>query len=146
MIPKTTNRSAGRALLAGFLRCVLAVSSRGFLLLPPSDHRDSTPIRSLTKRWRCQVRMFTARAIQPEDDQGDQGLRAHGQLGPMAKRHDVGRAERGRVREAQVEVIEEQWAPAWRRDCRVQLLGERQGGVARGRWTRAAGPPPSICQ
>jgi hypothetical protein len=35
---------------------------------------------------------------EPENDQRDQRLHSHGQLGPMAQRHDVGRAERGGVR------------------------------------------------
>ena len=35
---------------------------------------------------------------QPENDQRDQRLHAHGQLGPMPQRHDVGRAKRGGVR------------------------------------------------
>jgi hypothetical protein len=48
---------------------------------------------------------------QPEDDQRDQGLHAHGQLGSMPKRHHVGRAEGGGVRQAQVEEIEEQRLP-----------------------------------
>ena len=69
---------------------------------------------------------------EPENNQRDQCLHAHGQLGPMPQRHDVGRTERGRVCQAEVKVVKEQRPPAGGRErsgsCAPGTLG---GGILR---------------
>ena len=49
----------------------------------------------------------------------------------MGERHHVGRAESGRVREAEVQIIEEDRSPAGRRELGAHVLCERE--VDRGR-------------
>ena len=46
----------------------------------------------------------------------------------MLERHDVGRAERGGVGEAQIEVVEELGSPSRWSHSGVQLFGKRQIG------------------
>ena len=66
-----------------------------------------------------------------EDGKRDHRLDCHGDLGPGHQWHGVGWAERKRVGEAQVQVVDEPGPPAGRRQVGVQLLRERQVRVAR---------------
>jgi choline dehydrogenase-like flavoprotein len=66
---------------------------------------------------------------QPEQRERDCRLQDHRVLGPERQGHHVGRAERGRVREAEVEVVEEHRPPARRGELGAQLL--REGEVDR---------------
>ncbi len=59
------------------------------------------------------------------------GLYRHRDLGPRHERHHVGRAESGRIREAQVQVVHEPGSPARRRDPGVHVLGEGEVDVGR---------------
>ena len=84
---------------------------------------------------------LTARAItRPRIPRETDGLHGHRDLCPRHERHHVGGAERGRVGEAEVEVVEEPRLPAGRADPRVQLL--RKGEVrVHGRAVAHAEPP-----
>ena len=75
---------------------------------------------SSIKPWRA------AGDHQPQDEQGTKRLDRHGQLGPPGERHHIGRAERGGVGEAEVQVVGELGTPAGRGHDRVELLGEGQ--------------------
>ncbi|HEY7101840.1 MAG TPA: DUF389 domain-containing protein, partial [Mycobacteriales bacterium] len=66
---------------------------------------------------------------QAEHGDRDHRLDGHGDLGPRDQRHDVGRAERSRRGQRQVEVVEELGAPAGRGDLRGELLGECEVGM-----------------
>jgi len=63
---------------------------------------------------------------QPKDGERADRLDGHGQLAPAGERHHVRRAERGGVREAEVEVVGELRTPARRGNDRVEVLGKRQ--------------------
>ncbi len=65
---------------------------------------------------------------QSQNHEGADGLHSHNQFGPAGQRHHIGRAERGGVGEAEVEVVEEFRAPARRAYLRVELLGEGEVG------------------
>ena len=58
--------------------------------------------------------------------EGNERLHPHRDLGPRHQRHHVGRAERRRVREAQVQVVDESGRQPGSRDRRVQLLRKRE--------------------
>ena len=78
------------------------------------------------------MKTFTARAMtSPRDAERDERLNRHRDLRPGRERHDVGRAEGGRVGDAQVEVVDKPGSPVGRRDPRIQLLREREVGVGR---------------
>jgi hypothetical protein len=59
---------------------------------------------------------------------------------PAAERQRVGRAERGRVRERDVEVVEEERPPAGLDEHRLGLLGEEEVALGRGRGGAAERP------
>jgi hypothetical protein len=61
---------------------------------------------------------------QSQDHEGAERLHSHDQFAPAGKRHHIGRAERGGVGKADVEVVEESRAPTRRSYRRVELLGE----------------------
>ena len=63
-------------------------------------------------------KIFTARAITRPDRPRRSGLNRHRQFRPMLKRHDISRAERSGVCEAQIEVMEN--------------VGRHSGGAIRG--------------
>ena len=87
--------------------------------------------------------MFTARAItSPRMISEIMRLHAHRQLGPMPERHDVGRAERGAVRQPEVEVVDEQRPPAGRRQVGVGVLHEREVGIFRDAMSACGGAAP----
>lgn len=60
---------------------------------------------------------------EPEDEQEDEGLNAHGDLGPGGQRHDVGGAEGGGVGEREVEVVDEAGPPDGAAQPGLELLG-----------------------
>ena len=75
---------------------------------------------------------FTARAtINPRSASATVACSDHRVLRPVRERHHVGRAERRRVREAEVQVVEEDRPPARRRELGAHVLRERE--VDRGR-------------
>src|SRR4029453_754102 len=57
-----------------------------------------------------------------EDRERGDRLHAHGQFGPVGRGHRVGGAERDRVREPEVQVVEEHRTPTRRRGGRARCL------------------------
>ena len=80
---------------------------------------------------------------QADDRERDERLRPHRDLGPRHHRHRVGRAERVRRREPDVQVVDELRAPARRRQVGLVCCGKAKSGYWGMPWARAAGPPPS---
>ena len=63
---------------------------------------------------------------EPEQGERDRRLQQHRVLRTAGERHDVGRAERRRVREAKMQVVEEHGPPARRCHFGAELLYERK--------------------
>ncbi|MER5202719.1 hypothetical protein [Streptomyces sp. NPDC002825] len=80
---------------------------------------------------------------EPENEQGDEGLNAHGDLGPRGQRHDVGGAEGGGVGEREVEVVDEEGSPVGACQFGVELLGEGERGCG-GHVVGAGGGPAAV--
>src|SRR5215467_8612951 len=104
-----------------------------------SRYRWAASGDSLTERQPCLLsrRQLPQDIDRPGDHQsqnGERTSRLYGQrrLGPASERHHIGRAERGGIGKAEVEVVEELRTPARRRNDRVELLRERKlGGLRR---------------
>ena len=74
------------------------------------------------------------------------GLHQHQHLRPAAERHRVRRAERRRVRERDVEVVEEDRPPAGAAPSSAVCCGKRKSRSEPSDVRRAAGPPSSSSQ
>ena len=105
--------------------------------------RSSTVGPSVADRPHAHDRMLTARATtRPTVISDDERLRAHQPLGGRRQRHRVGGAERGRVRERNVQVVDQPGHPVRRRPAGIGHLREQEVGtvalVPRARAGRAA--------
>ena len=78
--------------------------------------------------------------------QADRRLHEHQHLRPAAERHRVGRAERRRVRERHVQIVEEHRCQPESSSSGSVCCGNRKSRAGSAQVRRSIGPPPSSCQ
>ena len=87
-----------------------------------------------------------SRDDEAENGKRNEGLHRHGDLRPGDEWHHVGGAERGRIGEPQVEVVDEPRPPVLPTEPWIELRGNARSGRLPMPCARSAAPPPSSSQ